>query len=413
MHPCLQKQYSELLAFLRLHQACWQHEVLQDYSNSLAPYPKAWLLALDHMSDHELWLMDAKLDFDHIPNQELKDCLNELERLTQVKAVQLRDIGCAHDPARAFYGVRGKKRHEIEAIAPILQELAKSRLVDIGGGQGHLARIMAKHFNVPTLSVDRDASLQELGRKNLARLPHRPYPFDARVEFETFELGSDQAPANAFAPDDFVLGLHTCGDLAWHLMQQSLKNDCAGLLSFGCCYSKMELDADGYALNGPKDLKLSIHSLTLATRGHKNDSKNAFDFKVLVKRFRYTLHLFHWHKRDVKTFIPMGETVPRVYYGEFSEYALPRLAAHGIEASAQELNAFFQEEWVQKECRELLYANLIRWQFGRALELVILLDRAQKLSDAGMEVDLATYFNERISPRNIGILARPQTSSTT
>ena len=46
-----------------------------------------------------------------------------------------------------------------------------------------------------------------------------------------------------------------------------------------------------------------------------------------------------------------------------------------------------------------------RWQFGRALEVYILLDRALNLMEKGMKVSMATYFDESLSPRNIGILA--------
>ncbi len=411
MNPGLQTQYSELLAFLRDYRGCWQHEVLHDYPACLDSYPATWSACLDRLSDQELWLMDAKLDFSFIDDPEFKQCLLQLEKLTALPQAPI-PASLVSEQARAFYGVRGKKRHEIEALAPVLQQLLRDgrfqHLVDVGGGQGHLARIMACHCGVPTTSLDRDPSLQDLGRKNLQRLTHRPYANPvAPLDFETCELSATGSVPKSFAPGAFILGLHTCGDLAFHLMQHGHQTQCAGFLSFGCCYSKMELDADGFASFGPRDLKLNNHALTLATRGHKNDSRSAFDFKVRVKRFRYSLHLFHWHERGIKRFIPMGESVPRVYRGQFSSYALERLQAHGINASAEELDAFFESPWVVRECRKLLYANLIRWQFGRALELLILLDRAKRMEDQGREVTLATYFDERISPRNIGVLARP------
>ena len=50
--------------------------------------------------------------------------------------------------------------------------------------------------------------------------------------------------------------------------------------------------------------------------------------------------------------------------------------------------------------------NIIRWQFGRAIELWILLDRACYLQENKNEVIIGEYFDENISPRNIGIYAR-------
>ena len=50
-------------------------------------------------------------------------------------------------------------------------------------------------------------------------------------------------------------------------------------------------------------------------------------------------------------------------------------------------------------------ANIIRWQFGRAIEKLIILDRAIYLKENNYKVELGELFDENISPRNIGIFA--------
>lgn len=405
----LHSQYNELLQFLRNNSHCWDHEVLHSYPHYLEKLPPAWLDSLAKLNRDQLWLMDSKQDFSFIDNAELRELFTKLEQLTQLPAIKTTSTPHQYDHAAAFYGVRGKKRHEIETLAPVLKQLKQQhqfkRVIDIGGGQGHLARVLARHFGVPTLSLDRDEKLQALGQINLKRLAHRPPPAGAaELEFQQCELSHEHTPA-CFDSQSFVLGLHTCGDLAVDLLAHTHHAGCIGVMSFGCCYSKMRLDDTGHAINGPQGLKLNMHALTLATRGHRSDTRKDYDLKLLVKRHRYTLHLFHYHQRDLKRFIPMGETVAREYRGKFSEYALPRLQAHGIEATAQELDNFYHSEWVHKEFEQMLRANLIRWQFGRALELVILFERAIKLEEKGMKVEVATYFDEHQSPRNIGILA--------
>jgi hypothetical protein len=49
--------------------------------------------------------------------------------------------------------------------------------------------------------------------------------------------------------------------------------------------------------------------------------------------------------------------------------------------------------------------NIIRWQLGRALEVYLLLDRCLYLEEQGFRVQIEQYFQETLSPRNIGILA--------
>lgn len=403
------KQYTALLEFLRDNQLCWEHEVLHSYPQCLERIPKNWLLALEKLTPEQLWLMDSKQSFAAIEVKELAQIFTKLEQLTQIpqKIVPTKNIEI--DQAAAFYGVRGKKRHEIETLAPLIRELYQERgfknLVDVGGGQGHLARVLAKHYGVEAISLDADERLQALGEINLKRLAHRgPGPLDANLKFENCKITAATTPA-CFTKDSFVLGLHTCGDLAVDLMAHAHKANCHGILSFGCCYSKMATDKDGFAFNGPKNLPLNSHALTLATRGHKSDTRKDFELKLLVKRHRYTLHLFHYHERGIKRFIPMGETVAKEYRGKFSEYAHPRLQAHGIDVTKEELDIFFESDFVKTEFKKMISANLIRWQFGRALELVILFERAMQLENKGMNVEVASYFDEHLSPRNIGILA--------
>lgn len=407
----LYSQYNELLQFLRDNSHCWNHEVLHSYPHYLEKLPISWIESLAKLNRDQLWLMDSKQDFSFIDNRELRELFLKLEQLTQLPSASKINTEHQYNEAAAYYGVRGKKRHEIESLAPVLRQLKMQhhfkRVIDIGGGQGHLGRVLAQHFGVETLSLDRDERLQDLGRRNLMRLAHRPAPKGAAtLEFQVCELSHTDRP-KSFDQDSFILGLHTCGDLAVDLLKHGHDAGCKGIMSFGCCYSKMRLDGNGYAINGPQNLELNIHALTLATRGHKSDTRKDYDLKLLVKRHRYTLHLFHYHRRNLKHFIPMGETVAREYRGKFSQYALPRLQAHGIEASAQELDDFYATRWVELEFEKMLRANLIRWQFGRALELIIIFERAMQLKGKGMKVEVATYFDEHQSPRNIGILAYP------
>lgn len=404
-------QYNSLLQILRENHACWDHEILHGYPHSLQAVKPEWLEAISKLSLDQLWLMDSKQSFAAIADKQLRTMLEKLEELTQVPLnTTTTELPADFNIATAFYRVRGKKKHEIETLAPVLKSLYEQkrfrRLVDIGGGQGHLGRVMARHLGVPTVSLDRDLKLQELGKINLNRLSHRKPPEGAsELHFEFCDLNKTCTTPKSMDGDAFVLGLHTCGDLALDLIEHSIRAQCAGLLSFGCCYSKMALDQRDHAINGPKSLAINNHALTLATRGHKSDTRKDFELKLLVKRHRYTLHLFHYYKFNRREFIPMGETIAREYKGRFSEYAGPRLQAHSMTASAEELDAFYEDPEIVAKFNHMLCGNLIRWQFGRALELVILIDRCERLEAKGFQTELASYFDERQSPRNIGILA--------
>jgi hypothetical protein len=127
--------------------------------------------------------------------------------------------------------------------------------------------------------------------------------------------------------------------------------------------------------------------------------------KWKVKSFRYSLHLLLYEKLGIKKFITV-EGHPLKKYGEdFSEYVFSKLTELGIKhnLAADYLNSFHQD-W-SPLVKKMFLANIIRWQFGRLLEVYILLDRAIYLQESGFKVEMAQLFNESISPRNIGILA--------
>jgi hypothetical protein len=53
----------------------------------------------------------------------------------------------------------------------------------------------------------------------------------------------------------------------------------------------------------------------------------------------------------------------------------------------------------------MLAAGLIRNALGRVMELYLLVDRAIFLEEKGYKVEVQEFFDEELSPRNIGITA--------
>ena len=73
--------------------------------------------------------------------------------------------------------------------------------------------------------------------------------------------------------------------------------------------------------------------------------------------------------------------------------------------TASTIDNFFNDPQTIMKVRQMFLDNIIRWQTGRVIELYILYDRSLWLIENGFNVHMAEYFDEEISPRNIGILA--------
>jgi hypothetical protein len=73
--------------------------------------------------------------------------------------------------------------------------------------------------------------------------------------------------------------------------------------------------------------------------------------------------------------------------------------------SDESLNNFFQDPTRTRLIRRMILAGILRGIYGRPLELYLLIDRALYLEENGYTAKLVPYFDEELSPRNIGIQA--------
>jgi hypothetical protein len=301
-----------------------------------------------------------------------------------------------------------------QVLGGIRESLGPTKLIDIGGGQGHFARVMAYYFKWPITSIDREAKFIELGIK---RLKKYPMPKDAaqvhlkQLDFQGLETLDKKQLHLLFEKDSFSLGLHTCGPLAVRHLQTHKKFETKGLLNFGCCYGKIKNDKDLNLSNVASDhpIEWSIHALNLAARAHSQLSYPEFCLQERVKSYRYALHLFLLRNFPDSNYQSVGSARGRNYLGSFSEYAQLKFNYIDLPWDStikKQLEEFYYSFKTRQELEELFCADILRWSFGRLLELALLLDRALFISQEDCQkVELVQFFEESISPRNIGILA--------
>jgi hypothetical protein len=95
----------------------------------------------------------------------------------------------------------------------------------------------------------------------------------------------------------------------------------------------------------------------------------------------------------------------RKAHREFEVLVAAALTARALEpATANELKA-------AQQAGQRLHDQVRRWaivrrMFGRPLEILVNLDRAMRLVEAGYKVEFGTLWPATASPRNLGILAR-------
>ena len=396
--------------FLNETKAMWEDEVMNKYPHSLEIYPENWINDLKKLSLYELFLLDSKQSFSSLQNDSFKQFLEKIQKLSLIDHITKVPLPPLED--WAYLDVKYKKKHEIEKLAPTIINIFKenqiSHINDIGGGVGHLSRILAHYYGIPMNSIDQDQNLQKIGLIRTNKF--RKLSNASAINFINQKLEETNSTDTLFTHNSFSLGLHTCGDLALQLIKKNVKNKTIGLLSFGCCYFKVGPKHDlrlSYFFKENNLININLYGLTLASRAHTDTNFKNFETRYQVKKYRYALHLFLIKYFNRFSDTAVGESSLKIYQEPISKYFLLKLKELEITHSFLEsdIEAFFHSEATQITLKEMFLCDMIRFQLGRVIEKYILLDRCVYMEENGYIVKLEQYFNEALSPRNIGILA--------
>lgn len=405
----------QIHALLAPFEASWNRSLLRSWTGpeDASFVPAAWI---EFLATQELELLH-RFDDEETPSGWRSACpdLFALSEALQETASGFSRVENHQAALVRSAGLGLKKQHELGRLLNFLrQELAiqtgpsPARLIDLGGGLGHLARHLIEATGLPVHSIDQQAELQENGRALAAAWPAA---VSAQLHFHCCAIGAGSQPEldGLFTEESWSIGLHTCGALAWHQLEKS--SACSGLVNVGCCYDRLCPEQDFPRSQAARALgvSLSTPAFFLATRGRKGKSLEAFRFQERVQSYRFALHLFLAEHGLTPGFISVGNAPKLSYQKGFGAYARERCERVGLPLpptfSEAELDLYFAAPATQKTVKVLFLSDLVRARWGRPLESLILLDRASWLSERGWSTALVELFDRAQSPRNVGLYA--------
>ena len=383
-----------------------------DYPAPTVAYPAHWVEELMQIKNKEDLIALEKKDYSKLSlSSELREFFSRSEALGNFETAP--KFTPMPESAWTFLYVIPKKQHEIRSLAPFIHHIYEtqklSAVVDIGGGIGALAQTLNNQYQLRMHSVDMDPVLQATGkerhRKNARDRQNMVEYHEHRVALENEEF------RKLLGPGKMSLGLHTCGDLSLHQMLSSVATNTGSLINFGCCYQRLEdvltQNVSSYAQALPTKIIQNKFALTLAARAHRKTDEKDFDFKLKVKYFRYAFHLLLSDKYGRNGMATLGNSSKKLYDSPFSVYALEQFRRLGITPlPAEELDAYYNDFDRKELIREMLTAGFIRNVFGRLLEAYILLDRAIFMDESGYDSQIMSFFDEEVSPRNLGLVCQ-------
>jgi len=329
------------------------------------------------------------------------------ERVRELSALPALDTQALSHEAQDFRGVSARKQRQLSTLLGALTPLVAnaSRIVDVGAGSGHFARLSAQHFNRETLGLERNP-------ERVARATSRAQADSRAEQAVTAQFAVIDAIREPLLlrTDDLAIGLHACGELGDALVRTVAASG-ADLALVSCCLQK---------ISDPRRASLSRAAGTFTLRkdtlGLSNLTSQAvgvessIEHTMLARQARYALRLLlRGRGLDVAPGAEMrGINRRRAHAG------LADLAEHALALRA--LPAASSDEIAQREREAALHFHAVRRlslprnMLARAVELSVILDRAAHLEESGYAVRVATLFERAITPRNISLFASREAS---
>ena len=141
----------------------WNQEIIYSYPNSLSFYPKTWIKELQALTEKELYAIDCQFSYEALSG-EMKAIFLKRAELSKIEKINYAS-GIKELPGWAYMKVKEKKKHEVSRLIPLLSEHCQKhnikQIFDLGGGQGHLARLLA-YCLLYTSPSPRDATLSRM-----------------------------------------------------------------------------------------------------------------------------------------------------------------------------------------------------------------------------------------------------------
>ena len=300
------------------------------------------------------------------------------------------------EPARHRLNVDvpGRKWQQIEAFGATLQfTQTPKHWLDWCAGKGHLGRRLLQTGQQLTC-LEYDPALiaagQALSEHHGLAVTHRLQDVMADVT-----LSAEHTP----------VALHACGDLHVRLLQLASSAGCKQLALAPCCYNRIgteryqALSRAGQA----SALQLSIDDLGLPLSETVTAGARVRRQRDISMARRLGFDLMQRQLRGCDDYLPTP-SLPSAWLDKpFADYCRELAALKGLSTGEQNWLALEAHGW--RRLAEVRNLELVRGLFRRPLEVWLVLDRALFLGENGYKVEVGTFCESALTPRNLMVLA--------
>lgn len=290
--------------------------------------------------------------------------------------------------------VPGRKWQQIEAFGAALSfAQAPTHWLDWCAGKGHLGRRLLQTGQQLTC-LEYDPALIAAGQ---ALSDHHGLAAAHRLQdvMADLTLSAEHTP----------VALHACGDLHVRLLQLASAQGCKQLALAPCCYNR--ISAPAYQplseVGRASTLQLSIEDLGLPLSETVTAGRRVRQQRDTSMARRLGFDQLQRQLRGCDEYLPTPSLPTAWLSVPFADYCRALANLKGLSTGEQDWAALEAYGWARlAEVRNL---ELVRGLFRRPLEIWLVLDRALFLTEQGYRVELGSFCDAALTPRNLMVLA--------
>ena len=290
--------------------------------------------------------------------------------------------------------VPGRKWQQIEAFGAALN-FAQTPVhwLDWCAGKGHLGRRLLQPGQQLTC-LEHDPALIASGQ---ALSDHHGLVANHRLQ--------DVMTDMAINPEHTPVALHACGDLHVRLLQLASAAGCKQLALAPCCYNR--ISADRYqalsAAGRVSLLQLSIDDLGLPLSETVTAGNRVRQQRDTSMARRLGFDRLQRQLRGCDEYLPTPSLPAGWLDKPYADYCRELASLKGLSTDEQDWAALEAHGW--RRLAEVRNLELVRSLFRRPLEMWLVLDRALFLTEQGYNVEIGSFCESTLTPRNLMVLA--------
>lgn len=291
--------------------------------------------------------------------------------------------------------VPGRKWQQIEAFGAALNFAGTpNHWLDWCAGKGHLGRRLLQPGQQLTC-LEYDPALVASGK---ALSDHHGLPVTHRLQDVMAEV--------TISAEHTPVALHACGDLHVRMLQLASAAGCKQLALAPCCYNR--INADRYqalsATGRASALQLSIDDLGLPLSETVTAGNRVRQQRDTSMARRLGFDRLQRQLRGCDDYLPTPSLPVKWLDKSFAEYCRELASLKGLSTGDQDWLALEAHGW--RRLAEVRNLELVRGLFRRPLELWLVLDRALFLMEQGYNIELGSFCEPSLTPRNLMVLAQ-------